>query len=1286
MGPPGGFSMKLVFLLLAACLAARTLHAEESLFAADRAGNDSGPEGNHYELGTVFRATVAGAITHLRVYGLASESGQHTARIWRNTDNSVVAGPFSWSYGGTNGWITLDIPDVPIDAGVDHTVVVSTGDGARNYPFRAGDLAVAGGNGLNLRHPVGAGVFTTTAGARPEGVFDNANYYRDILFVARPPEPPTNAPVRINEFLAANSRGLRDEDGDSSDWIELHNPAGEPAFIGGWQLWDGERTWTIPTTNLPAQGFLVVFASGKNRTNGSLHTSFRLARAGGAIALRDGSGTAVSEWIYPAQREDVSYGRGQGGAPGFMPVPTPRRFNGPAFEGLIADTVFSVNRGFFDAPFEVTVASATTNAVVRFTVDGSEPTESSPVLSQALSIRGTTTLRARAFRAGWVPTDIDTQTYIFASDVIRQTATNTLAVGWPAGPVNGQVMRYGTDSPAAGLANDAAKTNALRQIPSLSLTTDLDRLVGPAAGVYVNPQVDGLEQPVSLELIDPAGGPGFQIDAGLRMRGGQSRAPRFPKHSFNLFFRSEYGAGQLEFPLFGADGANRFDTLSLRCEHGYAYADPYPIEYRLEFTALRDMVCRDLWASAGHQSTRSEPYHLYLNGRYWGLYQTQERAQEDFAATYFGGSPAEYDCVAATGLPQLTVEATAGTLDTWLALWRGTRSVVTNASAYFALVGRNPDGSSNTNLPVLVDPQELAAYMLLHYYTGHSDEPLSVSFGFERPNNFRAARRRRVTEPWHFFVHDGESSLRANEWVDDRANAVNLTSANRNDPAFANPEWMHEDLLSSPEYRMAFADEAHRLLRRAGPFTPVPAQEIWDRRAAQISEAVIGESMRWAQSAQENQSTWAAKVDEVRRLFFPGRTERVIGQLRRRGLFPSVEAPDISPLGGRIRPGDSATITNGAANGTIWFTTDGSDPRAIGGAPAGARYERPIVLAASTRLKARVRLDTGEWSAVQAAIFEAEIPASVTNLVVSKVHYHPTPPTSAERAAGFIDDNDFEYLEFQNTGSVAVDLRGVRVTAGVAFDFGTASIGSLAPGGRVVVVENPAAFALRFGTNARVAGVFAGNLGNGGETIRVIDGRGTNIALFTYDDVAPWPLLADGAGAALVLRSAGADPASSGSWRSSFADGGKPGAEDVFTLGDWRRRHFTAAVLTDPGQEALVWGDAADPDTDGVPNALEYALGDTSPLDPLSRPRAQVRETVRPDGPEIEVGWTVRLGTAGVLVQPQASADLRAWEPVSPSNREAAGERFERISVGLPLSGVGSPAQRFVRVTGLEQP
>src|SRR5262245_8858281 len=142
---------------------------------------------------------------------------------------------------------------------------------------------------------------------------------------------------RISEFLAENHGGLRDEDGETSDWIEIHHPGAEPVNLQGWSLTDdpqGLRFWSFPAVTLNPGAFLVVFASGKDRkTPGApLHTNFRLDADGDYLALVDPAGVIATEFAprFPAQREDIAYGSGfevltqaliPEGAPGRLLVP-----------------------------------------------------------------------------------------------------------------------------------------------------------------------------------------------------------------------------------------------------------------------------------------------------------------------------------------------------------------------------------------------------------------------------------------------------------------------------------------------------------------------------------------------------------------------------------------------------------------------------------------------------------------------------------------------------------------------------------------------------------------------------------------------------------------------------------------------------------------------------------------------------------------------------------------------------------------------------------------------------
>jgi hypothetical protein len=171
--------------------------AGETIWADGRVATITGTDDARYELGTIFRPTVAGAITHARVFAVASEAGTHQVRVWRNGDGALLAGPIAWSFAGESGWIELDIPDVAVAAGVDYTIAISNGDGVRHYAARRYDVAVAGDNGGNLAYPADAGVFTRTLGNRPTRSSRSANYLRDVRFVAADgssePTPPASS-------------------------------------------------------------------------------------------------------------------------------------------------------------------------------------------------------------------------------------------------------------------------------------------------------------------------------------------------------------------------------------------------------------------------------------------------------------------------------------------------------------------------------------------------------------------------------------------------------------------------------------------------------------------------------------------------------------------------------------------------------------------------------------------------------------------------------------------------------------------------------------------------------------------------------------------------------------------------------------------------------------------------------------------------------------------------------------------------------------------------------------
>ena len=120
----------------------------------------------------------------------------------------------------------------------------------------------------------------------------------------------------ISEFLASNDGSIVDEDGASSDWIEIFNAGDEAVDLNGWSLTDDadELTkWTFPATTLEPSEFLLVFASGKDRaiSGSELHSNFKLKASGEYLALVEDDGSSIAfEYApeYPLQLEDVSFG------------------------------------------------------------------------------------------------------------------------------------------------------------------------------------------------------------------------------------------------------------------------------------------------------------------------------------------------------------------------------------------------------------------------------------------------------------------------------------------------------------------------------------------------------------------------------------------------------------------------------------------------------------------------------------------------------------------------------------------------------------------------------------------------------------------------------------------------------------------------------------------------------------------------------------------------------------------------------------------------------------------
>ena len=231
-----------------------------------------------------------------------------------------------------------------------------------------------------------------------------------------------SAQVYLNEFLASNSSVIRDDEYSGySDWLELYNEGTRALDLSGYSLSDdtGNRgKWLIPPgTTIQAKGFLLIWADGRDQ---GLHTNFKLGSSGEQLCLTDTEGEIIDSLTYGEQTVDVSCGRdpADGKEWLYFSVPTPGTANTtPGTGGPVSKPISSIPGGFYNGSQTVTLSSDSKDAVIRFTLDGSEPSANSAIYTGPIPIDETTIIRTKSFREANLPSKTVTNTYFIDEGV-----------------------------------------------------------------------------------------------------------------------------------------------------------------------------------------------------------------------------------------------------------------------------------------------------------------------------------------------------------------------------------------------------------------------------------------------------------------------------------------------------------------------------------------------------------------------------------------------------------------------------------------------------------------------------------------------------------------------------------------------------------------------------------------------------------------------------------------------------------------------------------------------------
>ncbi len=912
--------------------------------------------------------------------------------------------------------------------------------------------------------------------------------------------------VIISELMADSFRSLKDEDGDYSDWIELANTGSTTIDLRGWALTDDVSDpfkWRIGAAELAAKGYLVVFASQKNKTNlanrTKLHTKFKLSSNGEYLALVAPGGEVVSAFDpFPAQRTDVSYGRvaDSPDRSAYFSVPTPGARNSTSGDGFAPAVSFSADSGPFRHAFHLRLTTPDTNAVIRYTLNGTVPTNSSPVYTAAIPITTTLEVRARAFVAERLP-----------------------------GPVHSEGFILLTNEPA----HQALFTSTL---PILVMSTmrpaSLNETRNTAVQFSMHEPVDG-----KSSLLLP---PTFTTRGGAKIRGSSSAG--LAKQPYAIEWWDEFNEDK------------KHGVLGMPSDSEWVLYAPNVYDPIMIHNPFIHQLSREL----GQYSPRTRFVELYLQkssgalmtNQWVGIYVLEEKPAiganrvdiaklqpEDVAGPEVtGGYLMKIDRLDPGDLGINFGSGVAGMVDPKEPDLRSFQRVPQNAYIRNHLTTFNKAVNASTYrdpvtgyLPY-IDLTNWVDYHIVEVLSGNVDALVLSAYFYKERNG-----------PIKWGPHwDFDRALGSTDGRDQNPRIW------QTGPFFSGVWWGR--ILRDPTAWQLWVDRYQEF--RAGGMSRSNMNRLVDRFSREVAPSQKREEKKWS-FMRPRGGGYQGEINLMKN-WLSNRVDFIDRQMTAR--------PQLSSAGGRIAPGFTVTITKPAGS-TVYYTLDGTDPRRAFGTnepAAGARiYSGPIPVNGNSRLVARAhdptKRQTGgppastPWSGPVAATFTVNDPP----LAITEIMFHPAKPTTA----GGPDEDEFEFIELRNISTEPVSLPGYRLHGGVDFAFTPASgVTELAAGERVLLVANRASFESRYPGIGPIAGEYAGRLGNAGARLAL-----TGPLLepgFDFEFHDRWQLLADGSGFSLARVGDGgpgsSNPALPSAWRLSSRFGGSPGQADPESL------------------------------------------------------------------------------------------------------------------------------------------